>query len=350
MNLPEAYHAVNAVLDALDFNALFTGFHKYKYALYTNSVICLDGKMMPYQDAFRGNTAIVHNGEYVAIWNMELDPIDDSEIFAYLLVHEMFHCHQRANGEKRYPSDLILLRYPSDVDNFEKKYQENLYLAEAYEKHDQKALQKFAQIRNMRMNTYPDMVRQELKVETVEGMAEYIGLKALQRINFKKFAGIINDYLCKLRQQDSLLFDVRRICYYSGALYDLCLEKYGMKIHNEFADEQTIYEQNPIALDAGSVEINYYDFISSRLEEIIGEREKRIRESIENWEYTACNAFICGYDPMNMFRVGSFVYCKHFICLNVGGTIQTINASVLLRLDENSDQKIVGYYCAKQHV
>lgn len=44
MNLPEAYHAVNAVLDALDFNALFTGFHKYKYALYTNFEICLDGK------------------------------------------------------------------------------------------------------------------------------------------------------------------------------------------------------------------------------------------------------------------------------------------------------------------
>ena len=101
-----------------------------------------------------------------------------------------------------------------------------------------KALQKFAQIRNMRMKAYPDMVRQELEVETIEGMAEYVGLKALQRINFKKFTGIINDYLCKLRQQDSLLFDVRRICYYSGALYDLCLEKYGMEIHNDFADER----------------------------------------------------------------------------------------------------------------
>lgn len=36
MNLSEAYKAVNAVLDRIDFNALFVGFHKYKYAIYNN--------------------------------------------------------------------------------------------------------------------------------------------------------------------------------------------------------------------------------------------------------------------------------------------------------------------------
>ena len=52
---------------------------------------------------------------------------------------------------------------------------------------------------------------------------------------------------------------------------------------------------------------------------------------------------------MNMFRVGIFIYCKYFICLNVDGIVQMINSSVVLRLDENSNQNIVGYYCAKQH-
>lgn len=348
MNLPEVYRAVNAVLDTLDFGALFAGFHKYKYALYTSSEICLDGKMIPYEDDFRGNTAIKRDGEYIAIWNMELDPMEDIERFAYLLVHEMFHCHQRANGEKRYPSDLVLLNYPRDIDNFQKKYNENLYLAEAYEKHDQKALQTFSQIRNMRMKAYPDMVRQELEVETIEGMAEYVGLKALQRINYRKFAGIIKEYLCKLRQQDSLLFDVRRISYYSGALYNLCLEHHGISIRNDFVGERTVYEQNPLAFDGSPVAITPYDFIPCRYAEIITERENRIAEYIENWEYTACNAFICGYDPMNMFRVGVYIYCKYFICLNVGGTVQTMNSSVVLRLDENSNQNIVGYYCAKK--
>lgn len=350
MDLLKIYDEVDAILETLDFNALFSGFHKYSYAIYNSAEICLNGKITPYREEFRGNTAIEYNGEYIAIWNMELDPIDDREAFAYLLVHEMFHCHQRANGEKRYPSDLILLNYPSDIDNFEKKYNENLYLAEACEKRDVSALHKFAHIRNMRMKTYPDMVRQELKAETLEGAAEYVGLKALQIINPKKFMDVIKDYVCKLRGQDRLLFDVRRISYYTGALYCLCCDDNNIIVHNDFAGEQTMYEQSPIAFDGSSVEIKHYDFIPNEYAGMIGEREKLIAEFIEKWEYTACNAFICGYDPMNMFRVGVFIYCKHFICLNMNGTIQNINTSVVLRLEENSVQNVVGYYLAKQHI
>lgn len=189
MDLLKICNEVDVVLETLDFSALFADFHKYDYAIYNSAEICLNGEIMPYQEEFRGNTAIEYHGEYIAIWNMELDPVDDMDELAYLLVHEMFHCHQRANDEKRYPSDLILLNYPNDIDNFEKKYNENLYLAESYEKHDLKALRKFAYIRNLRMKVYPDMVRQELKVETLEGAAEYVGLKALQRIKPQKVYG-----------------------------------------------------------------------------------------------------------------------------------------------------------------
>lgn len=349
MNLPEAYHAVDKVLDTLDFNALFAGFHKYKYALCTGSEICLDGKMIPGQDLFRGNTAIEYNGEYLAIWNMEADPVEDAEVLAYLLVHEMFHCHQRAHGEKRYPSDMALLNYPGDIENFQKKYNENLCLADSFEKNDEKSLRKFAWIRNMRMRLCPDVVQQELEAETIEGMAEYVGLKALQSINRKKFANVTSDYIQKLRAQDRLLFDVRRISYYSGALCNLCLDNHGMEIRNDFASKLTVYEQNPIAFDDAPITIKHYDFISSCYAEMIVERERVVTECIENWEYTACNALICGYDPMNMFRVGIFIYCKYFVCLNVNGTVQTIHTSVVLQLDENSNQTIVGYYCVKQH-
>ena len=344
MNLLKIYNDVDRVLNRLDFNSLFTGFHKYKYAIYNSTEICLDGKLMPYQDEFKGNTAIEYNGEYVAIWNVELDPVDDMEEFAYSLVHEMFHCHQRANGEKRYPSDFILLNYPSDLDNFEKKYNENLYLAEAYEKNDEQALQKFAFIRNMRMKVYPDMVQQELKAETLEGMAEYVGLKALQSINYEKFIRIVKKYISQLRKQDSLLFDVRRISYYSGAIYYLCCDNNNIILHNDFVSEQTVYEQNPINIDGIIAEVKHFDFISHCYAEIITQREKLVAQHIEKGKYIACKAFICGYDPMNMFRIGDFIYCKYFVCLNMNGTIQNINSSVVLKMDENSTQNVVGYY------
>lgn len=350
MNLLQAYHAVDEVLGTLDFGALSAGFHRYKYALYTGSEICLDGQMIPYQDDFRGNTVLEYGGEPIAIWNLEADPAEDTELLAYLLVHEMYHCHQRANNEKRYPSELTLLRYPADIENFEKKYNENLYLADAWEKRDEKALQAFARIRAMRMKAYPAMVRQEFMVETIEGMAEYVGLKALHTINREKFAAVTGEYLQKLRAQDGVLFDVRRSCYYSGALYALCLERLGRKIQNVFDSEQTVYEQNPTDLsDGGAVEIKRYNFISHQYAKRSEKTEKRIAECIGQGEYTPCKALICGYDPMNMFRAGDFVYCKDFVCLDTGGTIQTVSAAVVLQLEENSDQSIKGYYCAKQH-
>ena len=202
----------------------------------------------------------------------------------------------------------------------------------------------------MRMKAYPAMVRQELMVETIEGMAEYVGLKALQTINREKFAVVVEEHLQKLRAQDGCLFDVRRSCYYSGALYALCLDRLGGKIQNVFDGEQTVYEQNPINVSDGSaVEIKQYDFIPHQYAMVSEKREKLIAECIGQGKYTPCKALICGYDPMNMFRVGDFIYCKQFVCLDAGGTIQTVNATVVLQLEENSDQTIRGYYCAKQH-
>lgn len=348
MDLLTIYNKVDALLDTLDFNTIFTGFHKYKYALYNSREICLDGDIMPYQNEFRGNTSLKYNGEYIAIWNMECDPVGDEEMLAYLVVHEMFHCHQRTNGEKRYPSDFVLLNYPDDRDNFEKKYNENLFLASAYEKCDFGLLQKFAFIRDKRMKVYPDMVLQELEAETLEGMAEYAGLKALKNINPGKFEEVTSSYVHKLRAEDDLLFDVRRISYYSGSLYFLCLDKLGIVMKNDFASGQTIYEQNPIAFDGITASIKHYSFIASRYARLVKEKENIIAEYIEKAEYTACNAFICGYDPMNMFRARDLVYCRHFVCLNTGGTVKNINSAVVLKLAGNSGQNVDGYYMAEE--
>ena len=171
MDLLKAYHSVDTILDTIDFDSLSHGFHKYRFALYSSREIILDGRIIPYQEEFRGNTAKLYEGEYIAIWNMEFDPVEDPEYLAYCLVHEMFHCHQRTNNETRYPSDLELLNYPDDTENFVKKYNENRYLADAYALRDRLLLRKFASVRESRYRTYPAMVRQEWKTETLGTVA-----------------------------------------------------------------------------------------------------------------------------------------------------------------------------------
>ena len=123
----------------------------------------------------------VGEGEFVAIWSMDADPIEDVDRLAASLVHEMFHCHQFTCGETRFPSDLALLADPGDARSFEAKHAENLLLADACEQKSLSCLKRFAKIRGERRKVHPDMVEQELKVETIEGMAEYVSMRALAR-------------------------------------------------------------------------------------------------------------------------------------------------------------------------
>ena len=344
MDLLQTYHKVNSILDGVNFNTLFEGFHKYRFALYSSKEIILDGQVLPPRDDFRGNTAKEYEEEYIAIWNMEFDSVEDEERLAYLLVHEMFHCHQHTNNESRFPSDLDLLDYPEDVDNFTKKYNENRYLTDAYEQQDTELFRNFVSIRKERYEKYPSMVCQEWKAETLEGMAEYIGLKALKQINEEKYTAVVDSYMDKLREESKLLFDVRRISYYTGAVYFLCLERMGMPVRNDFGSELTAFEQNPVDSSGLEVKVSSYDFISGEFAKLTEEKERKIRDYIKCAKYTECNAFICGYDPMNMFRQGDLIYCKHFVCLNENGEVKMFRSAVVLKLAEGSNSKVTGYY------
>lgn len=344
MDLLQVYSKVDEILNALDFNELFDGFHKYRFALYNREEIVLDGKVMPYQEDFRGNTAKEYEGEYIAIWDVGFDPVEDMERFAYCLVHEMFHCHQFTNKKNGYPNDLELLNYPEDVENFTRKYNEDRYLADAYERQDVEILRKFACIREKRFIQYPQVLSQEWKVEGLEGMAEYIGLKALERINPAKYQTKVRDYLGKLREESNLLFDVRRISYYVGAIYFLCMEQFGSPVSFEWDSELTIYEQNPIDVAGMTAEVFNYDFIANVYTRLTEEKEARLQTHMETSEYVECNGFVCGYDPMNMFRLGDMIYCSHFVLLHIDGEMRTINSAVVLKLAEGSNRGVIGYY------
>lgn len=344
MSLQEIYEKVNSILDTLDFGALLEGFHRYRFAVYDSREICLDGKRIPYEESFRGNTSILYNGEYIAIWDIEFSPEEDMETLAYLLVHEMFHCHQFSNGETRFPSDFTLMCYPDDIENFTKKYNENRYLADACEHCDFTELQRFAVLRSQRQAAYPEMAAQEYRAETLEGMAEFIGLKALRAINGEKYASRVREYIGELRAQSELLFDVRKISYYTGAVFFLCLDAMGYKIENDFGSGLTAYEQNPVDTDGAEAQVLSFDFIGRKYAALMEEKEAKVAEHMARARYVSCDAFICGYDPMNMFRIRNMIYCSHFVCLNEDGRTKAINSAVLLVMAGDSEREVCGYY------
>lgn len=343
MDLLKRYQEAASVLDQLDFSQLFPGFRRYRFALYTDDAVCLDGRLLPGDPRFMGNTALLYEGEYIAIWNMGADPVEDRELLASSLVHEMVHCHQYTLGEKRFPSDLTMLNYPEDEENFVRKYRENCFLADACEFSDAASLERFAAIRSLRLEQYPEMVRQELKTETLEGLAEYIGLKVLSYINREKFDGKIAHYLGLLRGENELQLDIRRISYYTGTIYYLCMERLGHAVRNEMASELTVYEQNPIPA-AREVTVQPCAGIGAALERLVRDRQQRIGEHIAKTPYTPCEAMICGYDPMNMFRVEQRIYCSHFVFLKIAGEMKLLQRQIVLELKDGSENEIIGYY------
>lgn len=344
MNLPVLWQDVNHRLNQLNFSALADGFRRYRFALYTNREACLDGTCIPLPESFLGNTAVLHEGEFVAIWNMEDDPTDDADLLAASLVHEMYHCHQRTCGETRFPSDLALLAIPGDTQAFEAKHAENRLLADACEQKSLVCLKRFAKIRSERRTAHPDMLEQELKVETIEGMAEYVGLQALAHLNPAAFERSLTRSLQHLRAEDAQLFDLRRIGYFSGAVYFLTLERLGLPIVNDLHSPLTAYDQNAIDAAKECVDVPSCEFVAREFSSLTKRQTDEIAQYTANAAYIACSASICGYDPMNMFRIGDKLFCRHFVFLNEDGHIVPLHTAVVLKLAPGSDSRIIGYW------
>lgn len=344
MNLRSVYDSVSAVLDGIDFGELYCGFHRYGMALYNADEACVDGNMIPRPDVFMGNTAVNYDCRYIAIWDIDLDPVDDPKLLAYHMVHEMFHCHQFANGESRYPDDLALLNYPDDALNFTRKYREDLCLADALEHKNAEKLREFAAIRALRAETFPAAVREELKTETIEGMAEYVGLCALRRIAPDKFDSVLDGYLDILREDGELLFNVRKMCYYSGAVFFLCLEMSDIPVRNDFTGSATAYESVSIDISGVSVDVSPSETVERGFLAYKKKKEAAVAAHTANSAYTECRARICGYDPMNMLRSGDLIYCSHFVFLKCGDEIKRILFPVVLKVAPGSDRDVIGYY------
>lgn len=342
--LSDLHARVSARLSTVDFAAIHPGFHAYPFALYTEDSVCLNGRLRPCDAAFRGNTAIEYEDEHIAIWNIEADPISDINLLAGQLVHEMFHCHQRALGKARWPSDLAMLAAPEDAAFYRMKHHEHRLLASAYEQADASAFREFAAVRQARENAFPCAVEQELYAETIEGAAEYAGLAALRMLDSGLFAQQVQMHLSHLRAQDGRLFDARRLCYSSGAVQMVTLERLGQPPKNDLCSPLPLWTQNAPAPSAAPCPIPEYDSIVPALHARKTEQRRTIDGFIHRSAFIPREASICGYDPMNMFRADGMIFCSHFVCLCQGETIEFISHPAVLVLVPGTHDQITGYY------
>ncbi|MFR0734222.1 MAG: hypothetical protein ACLSHU_08585 [Oscillospiraceae bacterium] len=215
--LQTAYYEVANRLERIDFPSIWPGFSSGSFALYQEKLACVSGQLVPRPPEFRGNTAILWQGSPLAIWNLEQE-MDLDQLASYL-VHELFHAHQLASGETRFPQDIRLALSPAPLPSLASRLREGRLLAQAASAGPEAAqahLTDFCALRRQRQER-PECL-QECLVETVEGTAEFVGLQALRTLSPEKYQRELDRYRALLQQPGPLLTDARRMAYPPGAL------------------------------------------------------------------------------------------------------------------------------------
>ncbi|WP_394508716.1 hypothetical protein C0132_17965 [Priestia aryabhattai] len=178
-------------------------------------------------EQFVGNTLILFDGYPTAIADMEL--YDDYEGLFSILVHELFHGNQYVKGEKRFPDETLGITYPLTKENVEIRNRErkSLYnaLIETSISNKKQYLNEFISLREKRTEGIKEHLTYENLIESVEGPAWYVELKA-----FSEKSSLPNDLV--LKKYGKNLIDVvestsniRRSCYSSGLFMCLLLDE-----------------------------------------------------------------------------------------------------------------------------
>ena len=328
-SMERLYDEVRKIIDGIDFESIWPSFAPCQFALYNKAAVYLDGKEMPWDTRFVGNTAIMLDDIPTAIWHIENSNDVDMQRLAACLVHEMFHAFQHSQGESRYPDEFAILTYPQDLDNYRLKMAENHYLAKACMENSMVDLQQFVVLREARRRIIGEAIEQELCVETIEGLAEYAGLMALNQISHAKFMDEIEGHLRALRNPENIC-NVRLGAYSTGCVICFTLKSLGIDSSHKMSDDRMIYDFIP----RKQSEIDtYFDELceqrQNRLDDFLRSPRKRIEHTGE----------ITGFDPMSMDRLGDRILCYNFVKL---GDL-CIEGPVMLEMAEGSLRGVVAY-------
>lgn len=348
------YKKIELELDKIRFDKLWLGFSKMEFAIYNNNSVFLKDKEIPYDNRFLGNTSIDYEGRNLAICYIEDPEKENIQELTSLIIHEMFHAYQIFKGESRFTNDLVGLNYPRDLKNYEIKYKENKLIVEALNSKDRdtklKILKEIIDLRMSRILRYGNIIEYELGIETIEGSAEYCGTKGLRHISEVLYEERIMKYKDILLKDILLIFDIRRISYYSGTLMLILLEQLDIEFVQEINNKNEIIflevaeKFNNKTIDLDTIEeieveksfLDYVNRIKIKFEDFFNGNTKKY-----DGDFT-----ICGYDPMNMVKEDNKIYCSHFIMLfdNLTENRLFLKGPLVIGLKEGTYNQVNKYY------
>ena len=236
------YRQVAGLLRQVNFEKIWPGFTVAPFALYDDQTVWLADGELPWDQRVLGSTAIWLDGVATAIGRVPDPQAEDPVLLTAGLVHELFHTYQFRTGETRFPQDLRLLHDPETVVDYQAKLAENRVLAAALRAEEgaraaayTMRFESYRKHRYARLGAFSEL---EALSETAEGIAEFAGLSALRQLSPQRYADRLEEYCGYLETLSPLLFDTRRISYYSGALFCLAMDRAGLPFRHPLGSTQ----------------------------------------------------------------------------------------------------------------
>ena len=326
----DLYLTVSKELSKVDFDSIWPGFRPYPFALVSGELVYLADKEISVSERpMWANTVIEFESGLLATWCLDSENGEiDAQVLAGNLVHEMFHAFQNEQGESRWANEFALMAYPDNLDAYRIKSAELRMLTLAYRNRDANAFASFTSLRQARRGLLGDIILQEYAAETFEGMAEYAGLSALAQLSQEKFDTSLNKWLNVLENPGEHFFNVRRMAYPTGAIICLTAKKLGINITHSLNETQPLFELLSSPDKIAPCFDAHFAAKKARFDEFLAAHNNVIEK----------NALICGFDPMNMWRLNDQVLCNHFVMLDD----EHINGPVLLNMAPGSERQVVS--------
>ncbi|MFE4810085.1 hypothetical protein ACFQ9Y_02790 [Peribacillus simplex] len=272
---------------------------------------------------FTGDTIILYEEYPTAIVNM--DSYEDYEDLYSMVVHELFHGYQYIKDEKRFPDEMIGITYPLSKENVELRNQERTNLYHALLENNiikkKQYLNAFIALREKRAAKIEEYLTYEKMIETIEGPAWYVELRAYSEKGPLDYHSVLKKYAQQLINKYESTSSIRRSCYSSGLFMCLLLEELSPGWMESFFDrEETLYDL--LKQHTGDyMEDSIADVkISSETEEVVNFAiEKRIKAFEEFNEQSGIHLYIEGeisaesFDPMNIIPSEDKLLHKSFI-------------------------------------
>ncbi len=161
-------------LDSIEFNTLYHGFIRYDYAIYDDEKVYLKDQTLEKDNRFLGNSAILFEEKYIAIWYVTEDDLKDLDILTCNLIHEMFHAHQWSKEGVRDINDINGTQYPISIEHHTLKQLELKKLVQASTSEQILLHLKEALSFRKRRIELNEMIDYELNIETMEGYDDQV--------------------------------------------------------------------------------------------------------------------------------------------------------------------------------